>query len=43
MRCVVEGDAILVGGHKIEVTAIKDPAELPHKELGVDIGARMHR
>ena len=27
----------VVGGHKIKVTAIKDPAELPHKALGVDI------
>jgi glyceraldehyde 3-phosphate dehydrogenase len=33
----VEGDAIVVNGHKIKVTAIKNPAELPHKELGVDI------
>ena len=34
---VVEGDMIQVGGHKIRVTAIKNPAELPHKDLGVDI------
>ena len=34
----VEGDTIIVGGGKpIKVTAIKDPATLPHKELGVDI------
>ncbi|NNC01099.1 erythrose-4-phosphate dehydrogenase, partial [Corallococcus exiguus] len=33
----VEGDFIVVDGHKIRVTAIKDPAQLPHKELGVDI------
>jgi len=33
----VEGDAIVVDGHKIRVTAIKNPAELPHRELGVDI------
>ena len=34
----VEGDTITVGGGKpIKVTAIKDPATLPHKELGVDI------
>ena len=33
----VEGDTIVIGGHKIKVTAIKDPAELPHKALGVDI------
>ena len=34
---VVEGDTMIVGGHKMRVTAIKDPAELPHKELGVDV------
>ncbi|MGO4573614.1 type I glyceraldehyde-3-phosphate dehydrogenase [Microvirga sp. 2TAF3] len=33
----VEGDSIVVNGQKIKVTAIKDPATLPHKELGVDI------
>jgi glyceraldehyde 3-phosphate dehydrogenase len=33
----VEGDAIVVDGQSIKVTAIKNPAELPHKELGVDI------
>ena len=33
----VDGDHMIVGGHKIKVTAIKNPAELPHKELGVDI------
>jgi glyceraldehyde 3-phosphate dehydrogenase len=33
----VEGDSIIVAGQKIRVTAIKDPAELPHKELNVDI------
>jgi glyceraldehyde 3-phosphate dehydrogenase len=33
----VEGDAILVDGHAIKVTAIKNPAELPHRELGIDI------
>ena len=33
----VEGDTIVIGGHKIKVTAIKDPAELPHKALGVDV------
>ena len=35
---VVEGDTIHVGGHKIKVTAIKDPADLPYKSLGVDVG-----
>jgi len=33
----VSGDTISVGGGKIKVTAIKNPAELPHKALGVDI------
>jgi glyceraldehyde 3-phosphate dehydrogenase len=33
----VDGEFIIVDGHKIKVTAIKNPAELPHKELGVDI------
>jgi glyceraldehyde 3-phosphate dehydrogenase len=33
----VEGDSILIDGQRIRVTAIKNPAELPHKELGVDI------
>jgi glyceraldehyde 3-phosphate dehydrogenase len=33
----VSGDTINVGGGAIKVTAIRDPAQLPHKELGVDI------
>ncbi len=33
----VKGDAIVVDGKAIKVTAIKDPAALPHKDLGVDI------
>jgi glyceraldehyde 3-phosphate dehydrogenase len=33
----VDGDAINVGSGKIRVTAVKDPAQLPHKDLGVDI------
>src|SRR5262247_107795 len=33
----VEGDAISVGNAKVKVTAIKDPAALPWKKLGVDI------
>jgi len=33
----VDGDLMIVDGHKIKVTAVKDPAQLPHKELGVDI------
>ena len=34
---IVKGDTIDVGRGPIKVTAIKNPAELPHKELGVDI------
>ena len=32
-----EGDTLIVNGHRIKVTAERDPANLPHKELGVDI------
>src|SRR5436309_13135929 len=33
----VAGDSISVGNGKIKVTAIKDPATLPWKDLGVEI------
>jgi glyceraldehyde 3-phosphate dehydrogenase len=33
----VHGDTIDIGRGPIKVTAIKDPAALPHKEMGVDI------
>ena len=33
----VDGDYMIVDGHKIRVTALRDPAQLPHKDLGVDI------
>ncbi|MER2535678.1 MAG: type I glyceraldehyde-3-phosphate dehydrogenase [Rhizobiaceae bacterium] len=33
----VDGDQIGIGAEKFKVTAIKDPAQLPWKELGVDI------
>ena len=33
----VDGDTIDVGRGPIKVTAIKDPATLPHRDLGVDI------
>ncbi len=33
----VDGDTIDAGRGPIKVTAIKDPATLPHKELGVDV------
>jgi len=32
-----EGDVMIVNGKRIKVTAERDPAKLPHKELGVDI------
>ena len=33
----VDGDHLVVDGQRIRVTAIKNPAELPHGELGVEI------
>ena len=36
-KVTVDGDSIDVGSGKIKVTAIRNPAELPHKALGVDI------
>src|SRR5690242_17823247 len=33
----VDGEYMIAAGHKIKVTAIKDPAELPHKQLDTDI------
>ncbi|MCA3737552.1 MAG: type I glyceraldehyde-3-phosphate dehydrogenase [Phenylobacterium sp.] len=33
----VDGDTIDVGRGRIKVTAVRDPAELPHRQLGVDI------
>jgi glyceraldehyde 3-phosphate dehydrogenase len=32
-----EGDVMIVNGKRIKVTAERDPAKLPHKELGVEI------
>jgi len=32
-----DGDAMVVNGKRIKVTAERDPAKLPHKELGVDV------
>jgi glyceraldehyde 3-phosphate dehydrogenase len=34
---VVKGDSISIGSDQFKVTAIKDPSQLPWKELGVDI------
>jgi glyceraldehyde 3-phosphate dehydrogenase len=33
----VDGDIMTAAGHKIKVTAVREPGKLPHKELGVDI------
>lgn len=33
----VEGDGIKINGHHIKITAQKDPAALPWKDLGVDV------
>jgi len=33
----VDGEYMIAAGHRMKVTAIKNPAELPHKELDVDI------
>jgi glyceraldehyde 3-phosphate dehydrogenase len=33
----VDGEYMIAAGHRIKVTCIKNPAELPHKELDVDI------
>jgi glyceraldehyde 3-phosphate dehydrogenase len=37
MDVTVEGDMVSVGNQKFKVTAIKNPAELPHKDMNVDI------
>lgn len=34
-----EGDAIRVGGKPVAITAVKDPAQLPWSDMGVDIVA----
>jgi glyceraldehyde 3-phosphate dehydrogenase len=33
----VDGDSIVINGKPIKVTAIKDPTQLPHAAMGVDI------
>ena len=33
----VDGDHLVIGRHRIRVTAVKDPATLPWKELNVDV------
>jgi glyceraldehyde 3-phosphate dehydrogenase len=37
MTVTAGGDALLVGGRKIPVLARRDPAELPWRDLGVDL------
>ncbi|MBI1362248.1 MAG: type I glyceraldehyde-3-phosphate dehydrogenase [Alphaproteobacteria bacterium] len=37
MDVSVDGDKVSVGGQSFKVTAIRDPKELPHKDLKVDI------
>ena len=33
----IEGDYLVVDGHKILITVERDPANLPWKDLGVDV------
>lgn len=33
----VEGDTLIINGHRIQVFSKKDPAELPWKDLGVEV------
>src|SRR5215467_12589995 len=33
----VDGEFMIAAGHRIKVTAVRDPAQLPHKPLDVDI------
>jgi glyceraldehyde 3-phosphate dehydrogenase len=33
----VDGEFMIAAGHRIKVTAVRDPAQLPHKQLDVDI------
>ena len=37
MDVIVDGDAIKVGGQTIKCTAVRNPAELPHKAMNIDI------
>ena len=36
-QVTVDGEYMIAAGHKIKVTAIKNPAELPHKAMDIDI------
>src|SRR6516162_9333063 len=42
-KVTVKGDAISIGNGLIKVTAIKDPATLPWKDLGVDAALQFTR
>jgi glyceraldehyde 3-phosphate dehydrogenase len=33
----VDGNDLIIDGKRIKVTAERDPAKLPHGELGIDI------
>src|ERR687885_1257057 len=33
----VDGEFLVVNGKRIKVTAVRNPAELPHRDLGVDV------
>ena len=33
----VDGEYMIAAGHKIKVTAIRNPAELPHKAMDIDV------
>src|SRR5919199_267099 len=33
----VDGEFLVINGQRIKVTAVRNPAELPHRDLGVDI------
>ncbi len=37
MDVTIDGDMVAVGSQKFKVTAIRNPAELPHRDLKVDI------
>jgi glyceraldehyde 3-phosphate dehydrogenase len=37
MDVTVEGDTVAVGSQRFKVTAIKNPAELPHQAMNIDI------
>src|SRR5258708_15530490 len=33
----IDGEHLIAAGHKMKVTAARDPSQLPHKELDVDV------